>query len=99
MKEDNKPIIEQLLESEGYVPFDENKHNKFHFNLCRLVKDEIRSHKWVEAEKGRELTWEEAVIEWMEKYYENFLNEIIPVSGVRKFIEYQANKCSKVKSE
>lgn len=36
---DNKPIIEQLLESEGYVAFDENKHNKFHFNLCRLVKD------------------------------------------------------------
>ena len=61
MEEKDLPIIELLLETEGHVPFDPTKHNKFHFTVCRLVKDEIRAHKWVECEKGRDLSWEDAV--------------------------------------
>ena len=90
---ETKPIIEYLLESEEYVQFDPSKHNKFHFNIARLVKDEIRSHKWVEAEKGRELTWEGAVNEWMNFHYDDFIMAIIPQKRILKFFEKQSTKC------
>jgi hypothetical protein len=88
MDEKDKPIIAYLLESEDYVAFDPNKHNKFHFAIARMVKDEIRSHKWVEAEKGRGLTWELAVKEWVELHYDNFVDAIVPKGGARNFIKY-----------
>ena len=84
----DKTVLDYLLESEGYVAFDKTKHNKFHFNICRLVKDEIRSHKWIEAEKGRDLSWQEAVNEWMEIHYSTFINAIVPTGGARDFIKY-----------
>ena len=90
---ETKPIIEYLLESEEYVQFDPSKHNKFHFNIARLVKDEIRSHKWVEAEKGRELSWEDAVNEWMNFHYDDFIMAIIPQKRILKFFEKQSTKC------
>jgi len=93
MDEKDIPIIEILLESEDYVPFEPSKHNKFHFNIARLVKDEIRSHKWVEAEKGRELTWEGAVNEWMNYHYDDFIMAIIPQKRILKFFEKQSTKC------
>jgi len=93
MDEKDIPIIEILLESEDYVPFEPSKHNKFHFNIARLVKDEIRSHKWVEAEKGRELTWEDAVNEWMNYHYDDFIMAIIPQKRILKFFEKQSTKC------
>ena len=93
MDEKDIPIIEILLESEDYVPFEPSKHNKFHFNIARLVKDEIRSHKWVEAEKGRELTWEGAVNEWMNYHYDDFIVAIIPQKRILKFFEKQSTKC------
>ena len=86
-------IIDILLKSEGYVPFDTTKYNKFHFTVCRLVKEEIRLFKWTEAERGRVMTWEQAVNEWMELNFEKFLEEVIPASGVRRFCEHYANKC------
>jgi len=84
----DKTVLDYLLESEGYVAFDKDKHNKFHFNICRLVKDEVRSHKWIEAEKGRNLSWEEAVSEWMNLHYIPFINAILPTGGARDFIKY-----------
>ena len=93
MDEKDIPIIEILLESEDYVPFEPSKHNQFHFNIARLVKDEIRSHKWVEAEKGREFTWEDAVNEWMNFHYDDFIMAIIPQKRILKFFEKQSTKC------
>jgi hypothetical protein len=93
MNKETKPIIEYLLESEEYVQFDPSKHNKFHFNMARLVKDEIRSHKWVEAEKGRNLSWEDAVEEWMNYHYDDFIMAMIPQKRVLKLLEKQAVKC------
>jgi hypothetical protein len=87
------PVIDYLLESEGYVPFDSSKHNKLHFNMCRLVKDEIRSHKWIEAERGRQLTWREAVAEWMDLHYDQFMQAIIPQKRIMKVLERQASNC------
>jgi hypothetical protein len=93
MDEKDIPIIEILLESEDYVPFEPSKHNKFHFNIARLVKDEIRSHKWVEVEKGREMSWEDAVNEWMNYHYDDFIVAIIPQKRILKFFEKQSTKC------
>lgn len=94
MEEKDSPILSLLLESEDYVAFDPNKHNKFHFSIARLVKDEIRSHKWVEAEKGRVLSWEEAVKEWVDYHYDSFVDAIIPKGGAREFIKFHFNRYS-----
>lgn len=93
MNKETKPIIEYLLESEDYVPFEPSKHNKFHFNIARLVKDEIRSHKWVEAEKGRDLSWEEAVNEWMNDHYDDFIVAMIPQKRILKFLKKRGQEC------
>lgn len=87
------PIIELLLESEGYVPFDEKHHNRLHFNLCRLVKDEVRSHKWIEAKKGRDLSWDAAVGEWMDQHFDEFIDAIIPPGRIMEFLKRRAEDC------
>lgn len=87
MDENDIPIINHLLESEDYIPFDPDKHNKFHFTVARIVKDEIRSHKWYEAEKGRGLTWELAVKEWMNLHYDDFILAVVPKKRISKFIK------------
>ena len=71
-------VIDILLESEGHVEYKPGKHNRLHYQTCRLVKDEIRDHKWIEGEKGRVLSWEEAVTEWMREHYRGFINAIVP---------------------
>jgi len=92
MKDKNKPIIEYLLESEEYVRFDPIKHNRFHFNLCRLVKDEIRSHRWLESEKGRKMSWEDAVKEWMNHHYDDFILAVVPKKCIIRFIKKRSKE-------
>jgi hypothetical protein len=87
------PVIDYLLESEDYVPFDPQKHNKLHFNMARLVKDEIRSHKWIEAERGRQLTWEDAVTEWMDQHYDQFIDAIVPQKRILEFLKKRSKEC------
>jgi hypothetical protein len=41
-----------------------------------LIKEEIRKYKWIEAEKGRKLSWKQARQEWTDAHrekYEKFL--------------------------
>jgi|TARA_R110001592_G_scaffold151176_1_gene377415 hypothetical protein len=87
MEDKDQPIIYYLLESEDYVSFDPAKHNKFHFNVARIVKDEIRAYKWIEAEKGRGLTWDIAVKEWMNYHYDDFIGAVIPKKRMINFIK------------
>jgi hypothetical protein len=35
------------------------------------IKQEIRRYKWIEKERGRDLSWEEAWNEWTEAHREN----------------------------
>ena len=81
-------VIDLLLESEGHVPYEPGKHNRLHFQMCRLVKDEIREYKWIEGEKGRNLTWEEAVNEWMEQHYQAFINAVVPKARINTYPQY-----------
>jgi hypothetical protein len=79
-----KNIIDQLLESEEYVPYNPGKHDKLHFQLARLVKDEIRTYKWIEGEMGNELTWPQAVAEWMVVHYKDYMAAISPKKSFAK---------------
>jgi hypothetical protein len=39
--------------------------------LREAINREIRIYKWIEGEKGRDLSWEEAKNEWTETHREN----------------------------
>jgi hypothetical protein len=39
--------------------------------LREAITREIRIYKWIEREKGRDLSWEEAKNEWTETHREN----------------------------
>jgi hypothetical protein len=46
------------------------------FRITYLIKEDIRKYKWIEGEKGRKLSWEQARQEWTEVHgdmYEKFL--------------------------
>jgi hypothetical protein len=50
--------------------------------MTYIMKEEIRKHKWIEAEKGRSLTWAEARNEWLQKHgdtYTRFLRETLAI--------------------
>jgi hypothetical protein len=47
------------------------------------VTYEIRRYKWTEGEKGRDLSWEEVPIEWIEAHREN-LGQFL-MSGMRRY--------------
>jgi hypothetical protein len=89
-------VIDLLLESEGHVPYEPGKHNKLHFQMCRLVKDEIREHKWIEGEKGRNLTWEEAVKEWMDEHYDAFIKAVVPKSRINAYPQWIKDELRKI---
>jgi hypothetical protein len=46
------------------------------YRITYLIKEEIRKYKWIEGEKGRKLSWEQARKEWTDAHrekYEKFL--------------------------
>jgi len=86
MDEKTKTVIEYLLQSEDYVRYDASRHCKLYFNISRLIKDEIRTHKWIETGKGRDISWEYAVQEWMDKHYDEFISMLVPKSRIKKYL-------------
>jgi hypothetical protein len=74
--------MRQILESEQYVQVPPMMLSDPFYRITYLIKEEIRKYKWIEGEKGRPLTWEQARNEWTAKYrdqYEKFLLETLPV--------------------
>jgi hypothetical protein len=70
--------MRQILETEQYVQVPPMMLSDPFYRITYLIKEEIRKYKWIEGEKGRRLSWEEARKEWMEKHrekYEEFLLE------------------------
>jgi hypothetical protein len=68
--------MRQILESENYVQVPPMMLSDPFYRITYLIKEEIRKYKWIEGEKGRQLTWEEALKEWMAAHrdkYEKFL--------------------------
>ena len=68
--------MRQILDSEQYVQVPPMMLSDPFYRITYLIKEEIRKYKWIEGEKGRQLTWEQARREWTEQHrakYEQFL--------------------------
>jgi hypothetical protein len=68
--------MRQILETEQYVQVPPMMMSDPFYRITYLIKEEIRKYKWLEGEKGRQLTWEQARNEWTkqhQKKYESFL--------------------------
>ena len=64
--------MRQILETEQYVQVPPMMLADPFYRITYLIKEEIRKFKWIEAEKGRQLTWEEARTEWTRLYRQRF---------------------------
>jgi len=72
--------MRQILDTEQYVQVPPMMLSDPFYRITYLIKEEIRKYKWIEAEKGRPLSWEEACKEWMKNHkekYEKFLMETL----------------------
>ena len=68
--------MRQILETEQYVQVPPMMLSDPFYRITYLIKEEIRKYKWLEGEKGRQLTWEHARNEWTQQHaqkYEKFL--------------------------
>ena len=74
--------MRQILDSEQYVQVPPMMLADPFYRITYLIKEEIRKFKWIEAEKGRPLTWEQARDEWMNVHrekYEKFLMDTLAI--------------------
>jgi len=76
--------MRQILEIEEHVPVPPMMYSDPFFRITYLTKEEIRKHKWLEGEKGRRLSWKEAMTEWTSAHreqYEKFLVEALSMGS------------------
>src|SRR5271165_4072702 len=64
--------MRQILDTELYVQVPPMMLSDPFYRITYLIKEEIRKYKWIEGEKGRQLTWDQARIEWMKLYRKKF---------------------------
>jgi hypothetical protein len=68
--------MRKILETEEHVQIPPLVYSDPIYRITYLIKEEIRKYKWIEGEKGRPLTWEQARQEWTAAHrekYEKFL--------------------------
>ena len=68
--------MRQILETEEHVQIPPPVYSDPFYRITYLIKEEIRKYKWIEGEKGRQLSWEQARQEWTDAHrekYEKFL--------------------------
>ena len=73
--------MQQILETEDHVAIPPMMYSDPFYRITYLIKEEIRKYKWIEGEKGRSLSWEQARAEWTEAHreeYERFLLNTLP---------------------
>ena len=74
--------MRNVLETEQYVEIPAFMYSDPFFRITMLIKEEIRKYKWTEAEKGRQLSWEDARDEWTKNYrpkFEQYLMETLHI--------------------
>ena len=72
--------MRQILETEKHVQIPPGVYSDPFYRITYMIKEEIRKFKWIEGEKGRKLSWEEARQEWTAAHrekYEKFLVETL----------------------
>ena len=68
--------MRQILETEEHVQIPPVLYSDPFFRITYLIKEDIRKYKWIQGEKGRKLSWEQARQEWTQAHgemYEKFL--------------------------
>ena len=76
--------MRQILEIEDHVTIPPMMYSDPFYRITYLIKEEIRKYKWIEGEKGRALSWQQARAEWTEAHreeYEKFLLNTLPSAG------------------
>lgn len=76
----NAEAIQAILSTEDYVPVSPDMMADPFYRIAYLIKQEIRKYKWIEAENGNPMSWEEARKSWSDQYftsYEAFLKETL----------------------
>ena len=76
--------MRQILDTEEYVQIPPMMYSDPFYRITYLIKEEIRKYKWIEGEKGRKLSWEQARQEWTDAYrqkFENFLIDTLSTTG------------------
>jgi hypothetical protein len=64
--------MRQILEIEEHVAVPPMMHADPFYRITWLIKQEIRRFKWIENEKGRQLSWAQARAEWTKAHREQF---------------------------
>lgn len=65
--------MHKILEIEEYVEVSPMEKTTVSYKLAYMLKENIRTHKWNRGTEDVVLTWEEARDEWMEHYYDDFI--------------------------
>jgi hypothetical protein len=65
--------MHKILKQEDYIQVSPTEKNTIEYKIAHAVKEEIRKHKWNQGTEGFNLTWEQAVDEYMEKHYNDFI--------------------------
>ena len=71
--------MREILQTEDYVPVPPALLSDPFYRITYLLKEEIRKYKWIESEKGRAVTWEQAREAWISKHqkeYDAFFQKI-----------------------
>lgn len=64
--------MRKILEIESHVPVPPMMMHDPFYRMTYIMKEEIRKYKWIQGEKGRALTWDEARAEWTAKHSDSF---------------------------
>jgi hypothetical protein len=64
--------MRQILETEEHVQIPPVVYSDPFYRITYLIKEEIRKYKWIEGEKGRKLSWDQARKEWTDIHRENY---------------------------
>jgi hypothetical protein len=64
--------MKDILEIEQYVEVSPYEKQSYEYKYNYAKKEAIRTHKWIEAEKGRILSWDDAKEEWTRLYEKAF---------------------------
>jgi hypothetical protein len=87
--------MRQILETEEYVQIPPLLYSDPFYRITYLFKEEIRKYKWLEGEKGRKLSWEQALQEWTDAHretYEKFLLDTLTIPEITPQEEPPAEK-------
>jgi len=77
--------MRQILETEDHVTVPPMMYSDPFYRITYMIKEEIRKYKWIEGEKGRQLSWAEARSEWTQTHrekYEKFLVETLALDAL-----------------